>query len=290
MNSKSTSISHSYWHCQVYFVKKKKTNLVALASKRSKAWSSGGPLVIGGTRVDARKPLFLLSMKLLLLALAGVLAQTTLPPPPVPSSSVPPPVPSTSVPPITSSAVPSSSLPIPSSSARPSPSSSSSTPGPTAPSTQTQNDSGSPANLGLILGIVGGCLVAAILGIWAFRKFGTRPSKNFKNRLNELSNAPLPPAPGSHAMQAVPATTGYENYTTEPYQYPTSEAYPVTTGADYGYYAQGYDQGYEQYDPNYYQDYQQQQQQGYQYEQYDQQQYYYPSSSQPSQAPVTRPQ
>jgi hypothetical protein len=111
------------------------------------------------------------------------------------------------------------------------------------------------------------------MAIWIFRKVGTKPSKGFKNRLNELSDGPGVSGPTTTAPQFTAynvkadekvyeypaATEGYYPNGTEAYYADTAYTSEAAYANDAAYYARqghgteaGYGYGY---DPNTYAEY-----------------------------------
>ncbi len=120
-------------------------------------------------------------------------------------------------------------------------SSSTSTPAPTnGPSPGPGGISTSTAIL--VVGIIGGVILLAIIGIYLFRAC-TKPSKKFRDRLPNKFQ-PAAPAPGSQAVNVVYA---YPEQQTATYY---EQNYSDPNGPYNPPYNQGYDPNYA-YDPNY---------------------------------------
>lgn len=72
--------------------------------------------------------------------------------------------------------------------------------------------------MALVLGIMGGAVALAIIGIFLFRKSSLAPSKQFKGRLADMTEGPLPP----------PKVASLKSYANETVAYPTTQQFVAT--------------------------------------------------------------
>jgi hypothetical protein len=114
--------------------------------------------------------------------------------------------------------------------------------------------------------VVGTCVLLAVLGIHAFRKWKLRPSNNFKRRLEseKFNGSSVTPSQGggesmkrpgvvTYGNLPPPPTVAYTSSTTQPQYYttqaPSAAYYPPNQEQQQGYYQQqdGYYQNHQQY-------------------------------------------